>query len=65
MMWRCITWDEPGYATRIDGRMDGDLYLTILKEELQQSLEFYSLDLFNIIFQQDNDPKHTYKKVQE
>ena len=34
MMWGCITWDGPGYATRIDGRMDGDLYLTILKEEL-------------------------------
>ena len=35
MMWGCIIWDGPGYATRIDGRMDGDLYLTILKEELQ------------------------------
>ena len=34
MMWKCITWDGPGYATRIDGRIDGDLYLTILKEEL-------------------------------
>ena len=45
--------------------MDGDLYLTILKEELQQSLEFYDLDPSNIIFQQDNDPKHTCKKVQE
>ena len=65
MMWGCITWDGPGYATRIDERMDGDLYLTILKEELQQSLEFYDLNPSNIIFQQDNDPKHTYKKVQE
>ena len=65
MMWGCITWDGPGYATRIDGRMDGDLYLTILKEELQQSLEFYDLDPSDIIFQQDNDPKHTCKKVQE
>ena len=45
--------------------MDGDLYLTILKEELQQSLEFYDLDPSDIIFQQDNDPKHTCKKVQE
>ena len=50
MMWGCITWDGPEYATRIDERMDGDFYLTILKKELQQSLEFYSLDLSNIIF---------------
>ena len=45
--------------------MDSDLYLTILKEELQQSLEFYGLDLSDIIFQQDNDPKYICKKVQE
>ena len=51
MMWGCITWDRPGYATRINGRMNSDLYLTILKKELQQSLEFYSLDSSNIIFQ--------------
>ena len=45
--------------------MDGDLYLTILKEKLQQSLKFYSLDSSDIIFQQDNNPKHICKKVQE
>ena len=45
--------------------MDGDLYLTILKKELQQSLEFYDLDPSNIIFQQDNNLKHIYKKIQE
>ena len=47
----CITQNGLGYATRIDGRMDGDLYLTILKKELQQSLEFYDLDPSDIIFQ--------------
>ena len=50
MIWGCIIWDRPAYATRIDGRIDGDLYLTILKEELQQSLEFYGLNLSDIIF---------------
>ena len=59
MMWGCMTWDGPGYGTRIDGRMDGDLYLSILKEELQESFRYYHLKPAEVIFQQDNDPKHT------
>ena len=27
MMWGCMTWQGIGYASKIDGRMDGDLYL--------------------------------------
>ena len=45
--------------------MDGDLYLQILKNELLETLQFYDLNSSNIIFQQDNDPKHTCKKVKE
>ena len=65
MMWGCMTWDGVGYATKIDGRMDGDLYLQILKDELQQTLEHYGLNPSDTIFQQDNDPKHTCKKVRD
>lgn len=65
MLWEYMAWDGIGYVTKIDGRMDGDLYLQILKDELQNSLEFYSLNSSNIIFQQDNDPKYTCKKVKE
>ena len=50
-----------GYITKIDCRMDDDLYFQILKDEL----EFYDLNLSNIIFQQDNDLKYTCKKVKE
>jgi transposase len=63
MMWGCMTWDGPGIATRIDGRMNGELYLSILEEELQESIRFYGLEPTDIIFQQDNDPKHTCKRV--
>ena len=63
MMWGCMTWNGPGYATKIDGRMDGNLYLSILEEELQESIRYYSLNPSETIFQQDNDPKHTCKKV--
>ena len=65
MMWGCMTQQGVGYATKIDGRMDRDLYLQILKNELLNSLQFYGLDPPDIIFQQDNDSKHTCKKVKE
>ena len=64
MMWGCMTWDGPGYATKIDGRMDADLYCQILEEELQESLAYYGKTADDVIFQQDNDPKHTSKKAQ-
>ena len=46
-------------SSKIDGKMDGNLYLQILKDELQQTLEYYGLNPPDIIFQQDNNPKHT------
>jgi hypothetical protein len=59
MVWGCVTWEGTGYACKIDGRMDGDLYAKILDEELQNSIRYYGKTKDNIIFQQDNDPKHT------
>ncbi|KAF8546017.1 hypothetical protein OG21DRAFT_1399366, partial [Imleria badia] len=50
MMWGCMTWEGVGFATKIDDRMDGDLYLQILKDELQQTLEHYDLNPPDIIF---------------
>ena len=51
MMWGCMTWEGVGFATKIDGKIDGDLYLQILKDELQQTLEYYGLNPPNTIFQ--------------
>ena len=34
MLWGCMTWEGVGFTTKIDGRMDGDLYLQILKEAI-------------------------------
>jgi len=59
MIWGCMTWEGVGYAAKIDGRMDGDLYLQILKNELQNYMRFYGLNPSDVIFQQDNDLKHT------
>ena len=61
MLWGCMGWDGVEYSTRIEGRMDAELYVSILDNELMQSLEYYRIDPRNIIFQQDNDPKYTSK----
>ena len=61
MVWGCMGWDGVGYATRIEGKMDAPLYVSILEDELQESLHFYDKTTADIIFQQDNDPKHTSK----
>src|SRR6266481_926630 len=65
MVWGCMLWDGPGYACKIEGRMDGDLFIQIMDDELQESLAHYSKSPQDIIFQQDNGPKHTCKKAQE
>ena len=64
MMWGCMTWEGPGYACKIDGKMDADLYCQILEDELQGTLDYYDKSPHDVIFQQDNDPKHTSKKAQ-
>ena len=59
MMWGCMTDQGVGFACKIDGGMDATLYTNILQDELLQTLDFYELNRDNIIFQQDNGPKHT------
>ena len=65
MFWGCMLWDGVGFGTKIDGRMDADLYVSILDDELQQTLEYYGKNPEDVVFQQDNDPKHKSKKAME
>ena len=66
MMWGCMTWEGVEMACKINGRMDTDLYLQILEEEeLQQTLKFYDKTPNDIVFQQDNDPKHTSRRAKQ
>jgi transposase len=64
-LWGCMTAQGVGFMCQIEGIMDSKLYLDILNGELKKTIEFYELDEEKIIFQQDNDPKHTAKKVKE
>ena len=43
--------------------MDADQYVSILEDNLLPSLEESGFFAEDVIFQQDNDPKHTSKKA--
>jgi transposase len=61
MLWDCMMWDGAGQACKIDGRMDSVLYCSILEDELLGSLEEHDRTINEVMFQHDNDPKHTSK----
>ena len=39
MIWGCINWEGIGFACRNEGKMNGELYEEILKDELMNSLD--------------------------
>jgi transposase len=61
MVWGCLTARGLGNLCRIDGRLDGKLYREILDKEFKGTLNSYKMNRSGVIFQQDNDPKHTAK----
>ena len=50
MMWGCMGWEGVGYATRIEGKMDAQLYTDILGDELLKSLEWFKLNVEDVYF---------------
>ena len=63
MIWGCFCGDKIGAVQRIYGRMNADDYIKILNEKLFASCEMFNLNVKDIVFQQDNDPKHKAKKT--
>jgi transposase len=61
MVWGCMTIKGPGFLTKIDGGLDAKLYCEILEGELLQTVEYYGFQKGDVVFQHDNDPKHTAK----
>lgn len=65
MVWGCMTAEGPGYLTKIDGGLDAELYCRILEGSLQDTIEWYGMERDRVIFQHDNDPKHTARRTKE
>lgn len=63
MVWGCIRRNEVGVLSEVEGRMDAEQYVAILEQGLLQSIKESGIPEDNIIFQQDNDPKHTSRRA--
>uniref|UniRef100_A0AAZ3Q9P1 Tc1-like transposase DDE domain-containing protein n=1 Tax=Oncorhynchus tshawytscha TaxID=74940 RepID=A0AAZ3Q9P1_ONCTS len=64
MLWGCFSAAGTGRLVRIEGKMNGAKYREILGENLLQSVQDLRLGQ-RFTFQQDNDPKHIAKTMQE
>jgi hypothetical protein len=48
----------------VEGQMDAEQYVAILEQGLLQIMEDSGIPEGDIIFQPDNDPKHTSRRAQ-
>ena len=64
ILWGCNSAAGTGRLVRIEGKMNGAKYRKIINENLLQSVPDLRLGQM-FTFQQDNDPKHTAKTMQE
>lgn len=64
-VWGCMTVHGTGSLRKIDGIMRKETYLDILKTNLTDTIENMPVPENEIVFQHDNDPKHTAKIVKD
>lgn len=63
MLWGCMTAFGMGPVHQIQGIMNKEIYLDILRQNLGQAIENMPYPENEVVFQQDRDPKHTAKIV--
>ncbi len=63
MIWGCMSYLGVGEMCKIQGIMNGDVYCDILENQLLQTIKNDRRRVQDIVFQQDNDPKHVCKKA--
>src|SRR5271169_5506364 len=63
IVWSCMTNQGIGFACWVQGWMNSDLYISILEDELLNTIEYYKPKHMKIIFQQDGARVHTTDKV--
>ena len=64
MIWGCMTLEGMGFMCKFEESPDKELYLKVLQEELCQTIDF-AFNPTEVIFQLDNDIKHTAHVVRE
>ena len=64
MLWGCFSAAGTERLVRVEEKMNGAKYRAIFDENLPQSAQEFRLGQ-SLKFQQDNDPKHTAKTMQE
>ena len=57
--------DGPAYMCKIDAGLDAELYRRILDDEFLSTMEYCGLEIGDIVFQHDNDLKHTARLTKE
>ena len=63
-VWGCFSFHGVGTHYRIEGKMTGEMYRSILKHRMApHHKELKKTRGTDFIFQHDNDPKHTSKKA--
>ena len=65
MVWGCMGWNGVGNLAEVEGKMNADQYVSILEDHMLPSLKDSGISGEEVIFQQDNDPKHTSKKAKK
>ena len=65
MVWGCMGWNGAGIISEVEGKMDAKQYINILEGGLLESAQKLEISEGDLIFQQDNDPKHTSKHAQK
>jgi transposase len=65
MVWGCFGYNGVGWATRITGTMNSELYKEVLTDEMKNSIEYCLPPEHqgDFIFQQDNAPCHKSKII--
>ncbi|GET65100.1 hypothetical protein RIR_jg21169.t1 [Rhizophagus irregularis DAOM 181602=DAOM 197198] len=65
-------WKKPGkllknahikLTVKIDRDLDANIYRQILDEDFMKTLQYYELNISDIVFQQDNDLNETYRYI--
>ncbi len=62
MLWGCFSSSGTGHLVCVNGKMNGVMYKEILAKNLRVSAHEPCLGQ-RLVFQHDNDPKHTAKRV--